>query len=137
MIRNAVTVLLLVIALMAAEMAAARQADVAWQDAESLRVESAQIQRRLFRAQDQTVRREVEERLTRIKRLWAGPLSVGYGKAAPEEAVRIQEAVTALARAVSRWDPTEAATARARIWTGLPSSTPTDRKLGLRVALFE
>lgn len=119
MIRNAVTVLLLVIALMAAEMAAARQADVAWQDAETLRVESAQIQRRLFRAQDQTVRREVEERLARIERLWAGPLSVGYGQAAPEEAVRIQEAVTALARAVSRWDPTAAAAARARIWTGL------------------
>lgn len=119
MIRNAVTMLLLAIALMAAGTAAAQRADVAWRDAEALRVEIAQIQRRLFRAQDQTVRREVEERLTRIERLWAGPLSAGYGQAAPEEAARIQEAVTALARAVSRWDPREAAVARSRIWTGL------------------
>jgi high-affinity iron transporter len=111
--------MLLAIVFMTGGAAAAQRAEVAWQDAEALRVESAQIQRRLFRAQDQTLRADVEARLTRVEQLWAGRLSAAYGQAAPADAVAIQEAVTSLARAVSRWDPREAAVARSRIWTGL------------------
>lgn len=119
MILNACRIILLALAFLSAGAAAARQADVAWLDAEALRAESAQIQRRLFRTPDEALRRDVGERLERVRQLWSGRLSATYGEAAPQQARRIDEAVAALGAAVSRWDAAEAGAARARIWTDL------------------
>lgn len=94
-------------------------AEVPWQDAEALRTESAQIQRRLFRAPDAAMREDVSARVEQIRHLWSGRLERAYAGAAPVQSQQIGDAIAAFAEAASRWDGVEAAAARARIWTGL------------------
>ena len=117
MIRNACRAAVLVFVLILGSTAQAQV--VPWQDAEVVRTESAQIQRRLFRTPDAALRKEVEERLERVTRLWSNQLEAAYERMGPNEAHRVAEAVAAFAEAVSRWDPGNAAAARAQIWTAM------------------
>lgn len=92
---------------------------VPWQDAESLRMESAAIQRLLFRSPDADLREDVGGRLARIRHLWGDRLQAAYAAAVPAQARVVAVAVSEFDAAVSRWDPAAAAGARAKIWTGL------------------
>ncbi|ANH07781.1 FTR1 family protein [Shinella sp. HZN7] len=119
MIAHAVRVLLFALAVFLSLLGPAAGADVPWQDAEALRVESAQIQRRLFRAPEAALLEDVAARLEEVRRLWSTRLRPAYEKVAPSRARSIDEAIGGFAEAVGHWDPAAAASARARIWTGL------------------
>lgn len=119
MIAHAVRTLLFTLAVLFSTLGAAAGVDVPWQDAEALRGESAQIQRRLFRAPDAALREDVAARLEEVRRLWSTRLRPAYEEAAPSRMRPLDEAVDAFAGAAGRWDPAAAASARARIWTGL------------------
>lgn len=100
--------------------ATAVRADVLpWQDAEILRTESAQIQRRLFRAPDPALRADLAERLERVRSLWKRRLETAYRQMAPRQADDIARAVDDFGEAVSSWNPADAAAARALIWTAM------------------
>lgn len=94
-------------------------AEVPWQDAEALRGESAAIQRLLFRAPDEGLRRDMATRIEQVRHLWKGRLESAYRLGAPDAVTPIGDAVDEFAVALAEWDAGQAATARARIWTGL------------------
>lgn len=119
MIANAARAFFFALAAFLSTLGSAAGVDVPWRDAEALRTESAQIQRRLFRASDTALQKDVTARLKEFRRLWSTRLHAAYEKAAPSRVQLIDEAVEAFAKAVERWDPAAAASARARIWTGL------------------
>ena len=119
MIARAARLFLPVLSVLLAALSVAAAADVPWQDAEALRAESAQIQRRLFRTPDDALRADIAARLEDVRRLWSTRLRAAYEEAAPSRVEAVDAAVAAFAGAVGRWDPEAAASARARIWTGL------------------
>ncbi len=90
-----------------------------WQDAEALRRETAKIQRLLFQAPDDRLRQDAEARLVRVHHLWNDRLEAAYRAAAPDQGEPIARAVRAFDEAIGQWNAGAAATARARIWTGL------------------
>jgi high-affinity iron transporter len=119
MIAQAARLFLLALAFLFAAFGTVAAADVPWQDAEALRAESAQIQRRLFRTPDTRLHEDVAARLEAVRGLWSTRLRAAYEEAAPSRVEAVDKAVTAFAEAVGRWDPEASASARARVWTGL------------------
>lgn len=113
------TIVFALAAMSALAASSAQAASVPWQDAETLRTESAQIQRRLFRAPDAALRADVAGRLERVRALWERRLATAYREMASEQARDVSQAVDGFSQAVSRWDPQAASAARARIWTGM------------------
>lgn len=119
MIAHVFRALVLALAALLAVLGPAAGAQVPWRDAEALRAESAQIQRRLFRAPDAALKADAAARLEAARRLWQERLRAAYEEAAPSALGPIDEAVETFAGAAGRWDPAAAAAAGARIWTGL------------------
>lgn len=102
--------------LLIASVAAVRAEPVAWQDAERIRAETAEVVRRLYRSPDDGLRRALADRTAGIAALWRGPLAAAY---APHQAGRITQSIDDLSAAVARWDPAAASAARATLWTGM------------------
>lgn len=95
----------------------ARAVGVPWRDAELLRIESAEIQRRLFRVPDAAMRSDVAKRLARLRTLWKDRLEAVYRQASPDQAGHVDAAIDAFGEAAARWDAVSASAARARLWT--------------------
>ncbi|MEW9613552.1 FTR1 family protein [Shinella sp. S4-D37] len=119
MIAPALRALLLALAALFAVLGPAVGAEAPWRDAEALRGESAQIQRRLFRTPDTALRADVAARLERVRRLWEERLRAAYAQAVPSAVPSMDEAVEAFADAAGRWDSAASAAAGARLWTRL------------------
>lgn len=120
MMKDARSAAVLLLALFIALLGPAAWAEPApWQDAETLRAESAGIQRLMFRTPDAALRQDVSGRAAQVRHLWSDRLEAAYRQASPDAARRIAASVAVFADAAERWDAAAAAAARARIWTGL------------------
>lgn len=111
--------IVIMLLLLVASFAQPAVAEVPWQDAETLRSESASIQRLLFRTPDENMQRDMAARIERIRRLWKDRLQDAYRLGAPDAVASVDDAVDDFVSALGEWNAGRAAAARARIWTGL------------------
>lgn len=110
---------LLIAALLGAMTALPASAAVPWENAENIRIDSAYLQRHLFRQPNPALRQDAHVRLERLREHWEQGLQAAYADASATQAAHISSALTRLEQAVMAWDPVRVAQARAELWSGL------------------